>query len=288
MRNLNFQVKQLCLRNPDGAYATRVARERALSLSAGQLHELGHHHMSVHSLKPKHIKGLVERWQTEGLSAGTIKNRMAHLRWWAEKIDKQSILARDNAYYGIADRVYVTNVSKASELVSEQLAKVTDNCCALSLQLQAEFGLRLEESIKFSPAYADHGDTLVLKASWCKGSRARENPITTMEQRQLLDAVHVQCGAGSLIPDGMSYVQQLNRFKYQCGKAGIDHVHGHRHAYAQRRYLALARWECPARGGPTSKNLTPLQKEVDQSVRLQISRELGHEREQITAIYLGR
>lgn len=288
MRDLNYQLKQLCLRNRDGSYATQMARERDLCLAALQLSEMGHRHMGVHSLKPKHIVNLVERWRTEGLSAGTIKNRMAHLRWWSEKIDKRSIVARDNSAYGIADRTYVTNVSKARELTHVQLAKVTDPHCALSLQLQAEFGLRLEESIKFVPAYADLGDTLVLKASWCKGGRSREIPVTTMEQRQLLDAVHAHCGGASLIPAGMRYVDQLNRFKYQCSKAGINHVHGHRHAYAQSRYLILTGWECPARGGPTSKDLTLVQKEVDRSVRLQISRELGHEREQVTAIYLGR
>ena len=288
MRTLNYQIKQLCLRNRDGSYATQLARERDLSLSATQLLELGHRRMSVHSLKPKHVKGLVNRWQNEGLSAGTIKNRMAHLRWWSEKIDKRSVIANDNATYAIADRVYVTNASKARELQGEQLAKVTDPCTAFALQLQAAFGLRLEESIKFTPAYADQGKSLVLKASWCKGGRARQIPVTTAEQRQLLDAVRAYCGGASLIPREMRYVDQLHRFKYQCGKAGIDHVHGHRHAYAQQRYRVLAGWECPACGGPTSKALTELQKEIDRSARLQISSELGHEREQITAIYLGR
>lgn len=288
MRSLKYQVKQLCLRNRDGCHRTQSDRERNLTLIAGQLEAMGYLHMSVHSLKPKHVDSLVEFWHRDGKSAGTIKNRMVYLRWWAEKIDKCSIIARDNADYGIADRVYVTNVSKARELTSTQLATVTDPYTSLSLQLQAVFGLRREESIKFNAAYADHGDTLVLKGSWCKGGREREIPITTDDQRHLLDVVHAHCGQGSLIPFDMSYIKQLERFKYQCGQAGIDHVHGHRHAYAQARYFVLARWECPARGGPTSKQLTPIQKEVDRSVRLQISRELGHEREQITAVYLGR
>jgi hypothetical protein len=44
---------------------------------------------------------LVERWKMEGLAVGTIKNRMAELRWWAEKIGKQNVVARDNDHYGI-------------------------------------------------------------------------------------------------------------------------------------------------------------------------------------------
>lgn len=288
MRNLNYDLKQLCQRNRDGSYTTQDARERGLSLIAAQLYGMGYLHMTVHSLKPKHVTSLVELWHRDGKEPGTMKNLMSFVRWWAEKIGKPSIVARSNAAYGIAERSYVSNISKGRLLTTAELDKVTDPYTSLSLQLQAAFGLRREESIKFIAAYADHGDTLVLKGSWCKGGREREIPITTEGQRHLLDAVHAQCGQGSLIPAQMSYIEQLERFKYQCGKAGIDNVHGHRHAYAQLRYLLLAGWECPACGGPTSKHLTPLQKEVDQSVRLQISRELGHEREQITAVYLGR
>ena len=95
-------------------------------------------------------------------------------------------------------------------------------------------------------------------------------------------------GPGSLIPAEMSYRDQLNRFKAQTAKAGIDHVHGLRHAYAQRRYKELTGWKAPAAGGPSSKQLSPEQMAMDREARLIISRELGHEREQITAVYLGR
>lgn len=83
----------------------------------------------------------------------------------AEKIGKRNIVARSNDFYCIADRVFVTNDSKARELTIEQLSKVTDLYCAMSLQLQAAFGLRREESLKLQPDYADRGDVLRLKAS---------------------------------------------------------------------------------------------------------------------------
>jgi hypothetical protein len=44
----------------------------------------------------------------------------------------------------------------------------------------------------------------------------------------------------------------------------------------------------PAAGGPLSKDLSSAQKGMDREPRLAISRELGHEREQVTAVYLGR
>ena len=288
MRDLNYELKKLCQRNNDGSYATRYARERILTMIADQLYEMGFRNMRAASLKPKHVQALVKRWKAEGLSAGTIKNRMTELRWWAEKIAKQNVIAKDNDHYGIAKRQYVTNVSKARELTAGDLAKVTDPYSQLSLELQAAFGLRREESIKIRPRWADGGDRLFLMDSWTKGGREREIPINTPEQRAVLDAAKAFAGSGSLIPKKMNYRGQLNRFKDQCAQAGIHHVHGHRHLYAQVRYEQLTGWPCPAKGGLTSKQLTPEQKRIDREARKTITRELGHRRSQVTATYLGR
>ena len=63
--------------------------------------------------------------------------------------------------------------------------------------------------------------------------------------------------------------------------------HGQRHEYAQMRYQELTGWAAPVAGGPRSKELTAAQKLLDREARLTISRDLGHEREQIAA-NLGR
>ena len=288
MRDLNYELKQLCRRNRDGSYATQRDRERVLDLVAGQLQELGYRHMAAASLKPKHVEGLVERWQAEGLVVGTIKNRMAELRWWAEKIGKQNVIARDNDHYGIGNRQYVTNVSKARELSGNELGRITDPYTAMSLRLQASFGLRRGESIKIRPEWADRGHTLALKDTWTKGGRPREIPIRNDGQRLLLNEAKALAGKGSLIPADRNYVEQLRRFEHQCAAAGVHRIHGHRHQYAQVRYRELTGWAAPADGGPRSKDLTPEQRELDREARLTISAELGHEREQITAVYLGR
>ena len=288
MRDLNFELKQICRRNRDGSYATQRDRERVLTLVATQLHEQGYRHMTAASLKPKHVDALVERWKAEDLATGTIKNRLAELRWWAEKIGKQNVLARDNEHYGIGKRQYVTNVSKARELLPEALAKVTDPFSQMSLRLQAAFGLRRAESIKICPAWADRGERLALKDSWTKGGRARDIPIRNAELRQLLDEAKALAGRGSLIPAGQTYVEQLRRFEYQCTAAGVHRVHGHRHQYALTRYQELTGWPAPAAGGPRSKHLNSEQRSFDHAARLMISAELGHDRAQITALYLGR
>jgi hypothetical protein len=289
MRHLNYALKQLSLRNRDGSYATRANRERMLGLIADQLEEMGFRHMDARSLKPKHIARLIERWRTEKLSSGTIKNRMAALRWWAQKIGKENVIARRNTAYAIADRVFVTNISKARELDAEKLARVRDLCIRTSLRLQVAFGLRCEESIKIIPSWADRGARLVLKGSWTKGGRPREIPIRTEEQRQLLDEAKTLAKGKSLVAPGYAtYRAYLRHFRYQCDQAGIYARHGHRHGYAQARYWELTGWACPALGGPQSREIGSEKKAIDLEARLAISRELGHNRESITAVYLGR
>ena len=289
MQDLAYELRRLSARNRDGSYATQANRSNMLSLMAKQLREEKYKDLrKANGLKGRHVNALVARWHREELSAGTIKNRLAVLRWWAEKVGKSAIIPRDNAQLNIADRKYVSDENKARELDREALGKVKDDNVKMSLELQEAFGLRREEAIKFQPAYADQGDRIKLKSSWTKGGKEREIPIRNEQQRAVLDRAHKLAGKGSLIPPNRSYVQQLKVYERHVKIAGMSKMHGLRHRYAQERYRELTGWKCPHQGGPKSKELTPDQKAKDAEIRLEISREMGHEREQITAVYLGR
>ncbi|MDE0412676.1 MAG: integrase domain-containing protein, partial [Gammaproteobacteria bacterium] len=257
MKNLNYTLKQLCRHCKEGSYATQQNRERILTLAADELHAMGYRRMQAKSLKPKHIEALVKQWQEKDLSIGTIKNRMAALRWWAEKVNKQSVIAKSNEQYGLPDRRFVTNESKAQDLTEPQLGKVKDEHVRMSLELQRAFGLRREEAMKFTPSYADKGDHIQLKASWTKGGRPRTIPIRTKTQRDVLDRARSLAGFGSLIPSHRSYAQQLRVYEGNTTRAGLSSLHGLRHAYAQERYEALTGWKCPANGGPGREALSP-------------------------------
>ncbi len=288
MRGLNHQLKQLCRHNREGSFGTQNRRERELTLIANQLHGIGFRGMNSHSLKPKHVEGLVRHWLEKEVATGTIKNRMAAVRWWARKVNRQNVVARSNDFYGIPNRVFVTDSSKAKSVSTSQLEKVRDLYVRMSLELQQAFGLRREESIKFIPKYADQGNHIVLKPSWTKGGKARTLPIRTPEQREVLDRAHRLAGKGSLIPSSRDYRQQVRIYDGHSLRAGLSKMHGLRHAYAQQRYEELTGWKSPISGGPSSKSLTREQQDQDHQARLVISREMGHEREQITSVYLGR
>ena len=198
------------------------------------------------------------------------------------------MIARENDAYGVERRPFVTNQDKGKELDPAQVDKVGSPYVAMSLRLQEAFGLRREESIKIRPGWADQGNALRLQASWTKGGRYREIPIGTEAQRTVLDEAKQLAAGGSLIPAESNYREQLKAFRAECKRVGINGVHGLRHRYAQARYVQKTGWECPARGGPTAKQLTAEQRSIDQRVRLEISLELGHGRAQVTAIYCGR
>ena len=268
MRDLNYQLKQLCQRNRDGSYATQQNRERLLSLMADQLNVLGYRGLRAQSLKPKHVEALVTQWRQEGLSVGTVKNRMAALRWWAQKVDRRNVIARSNDHYGIPERRFVSSESKAQQVGEADLERVRDPHVRMSLELQQAFGLRREEAIKFRPSYADRGDCLVLKDTWTKGGKAREIPMRNAAQREVAGRAHRLAGMGSLIPRDRNYWQQLRIYERHTANADLSKLHGLRHAYAQNRYEELTGWKLPAVGGSKTHLLDPGQRGLDHQARL--------------------
>ena len=288
MKDLNYQLSKLCRDNRDGSFSTQATRSRILDLIASQLQALGFRRMQSRSLKPKHIDALVTHWQEQGIGIGTLKNRLSALRWWAKKVNKPSIIAKDNDVYDIGKRDNVARKSKALKLDEKKLSAISDQHVRLSIRLQAAFGLRREESIKFSPTYAMQDDHIKLKPSWTKGGRVRTVPIRNDEQRQLLDEIKEFAKGGALIPAQKNYVEHLHRYERQLRNAGLTKLHGLRHAYAQQRYFELTGWKAPVAGGPTSKQLTPEQLGPDYDARVIVSHELGHARVEIAVVYLGR
>lgn len=282
MNDLAMALVRLCRSNRDGSYATQSNRRRGLSAIALDLYDMGFRLKKAAALKPKHVTALVERWQGQRLSTGTLKNRLGWVRWWAAKVNKPSVIPKDNTVLGIAPRGSPTT-NRAWTL--PEGVRLADPRMQLSLEMMAAFGLRLEEALKLRPGLADKGGTLQLKGSWTKGGRPRRIPILTDAQRKLLDRATALVGNASLIPPEKSYIAHRKSFEHQLLKAGLKNPHGLRHHYAQMRFKALTGFACPKAGGPT--DLTAAQRHLNRQARLTISRELGHNRLAITTIYLG-
>lgn len=282
---LAYDLKGIALGDGDGSYLTRMQRHRGLQLMARELRALGFKLPAASSLKPRHVEALLEHWRAARLSAGTMKNRMGWLRWWSAKVRKPNVVPRYNDSAGIAKRTAFAG-NRAHIAHGEKLAALPLRH-QLALRLQMAFGMRLEESLKFRVSQADRGERLVMQASWCKGGRARDIPITHPRQRVLLDELRRECGDGSLIPQGERYIDFRKEVEHETWGVGIRNMHGHRHWYAQWRYQTLTGRPCPAAGGATHERLSRAEKAADFRARMQISSELGHGRLNVTDTYLG-
>jgi len=289
-KDIAKELSSLCARNKDGSFSTQAARAHILHAAARTLQKAGYQNLAATSLKPKHVQLLLDTWQSQGLAISTIKNRMAAIRWWAEKVGKQNCVPRTNDDAGIARRSYIAKESKAQWLDDDTLGKIRHERIRVTLQLQQAFGLRREEALKFQPGYATKlgPDLIQLKASWCKGGRPRTVPITTDYQRQVLARASELAGKGSMVPPDKSYATWLSTYESSTRAIGARKLHGLRHGYAHARFEVLAGFKVPVAGGPTRDQMTPEQRAIDLQVRLQVSDELGHGREHITAAYLGR
>ena len=279
MRDLNWDLLQLQRQAGEGSHGTRRDRSYALAQMANALHDAGYRGLRTKGLKGKHIEALVRDWSDRGLSHATMMNRMAHLRWWADQVGKGNMV-KSNADYAIRPRSHVSDGAKRRDLDEAKLALVKDPHVRMALRLQAGFGLRREEAIKFSPSYADRSDRIAVKASTAKGGRAREVPILKDRQRRL-------AGGGAMIPPGRNYAEQRRLYEDETKAAGLDHMHGLRHAYALDRYEDLTGWKAPAAGGPARGELEGDRQRIDETARMRISRELGHGRLEVVRQYCG-
>ena len=283
MRDLNYDLKRLQAARDDGSHGTRAARSYALAQIADTLHDLGFKGLRATGLRGKHVVALVKEWKRQGRSIGTMKNRTAHVRWWAARIGRPAVVP-SNGVLGIANREYVTNEDKSAVLEPDKLALVKDAHVVMALRLEAEFGLRREEAIKFTPS---RGDRVRLKGSTTKGGRTREAPVRNAAQRRLLDEAGNLVGSGALIPPDRNYRQQLKVYESQTREAGLYRMHGLRHRYAQTRYEELTGWKAPAAGGPSQRSLTGARRRIDTAARRTIAEELGHSRSGVVGVYCG-
>ena len=284
---LAFSLKTMCRHNADGSRMTQAQRARGLGLLAEEPRRYGFRLPDAQSLKPKHVNRLVREWQAAGLEAGTIKNRLAWLRWWAMKVNKPGLIPRESAGLGVATKTTFKG-DRANVIALDAWKAVPDPRMQLAIRLQRAFGLRVEESCKFIVSEADKGGFLALRPSWTKGGRFRTVPVVTAGQRALLDEVRRVCGNGSLIPDHLDFIQFRKRLDHASLKAGIANKHSLRHWYAQWRYRTLSGGVlAPAAGGPCHDGLSASERDRLDAVRLAVSAELGHGRLDVTDAYLG-
>ena len=113
MRNLNYELKQLCRRNRDGSFATQRDRERVLDLVASQLHDMGYRHMAAQASSPSTSSAWSSDGRRKAWPLAPSRTGWPSCDGGRRRSASRTSIARDNDHYGIGHRQYVTNVSKA-------------------------------------------------------------------------------------------------------------------------------------------------------------------------------
>lgn len=282
--------------------ATMKERRQVAFLAFAQLWQMGYRLQSVKSLGERHIRALVERWDAEGLSAGTLATRISYLSTFCTWIGKAGMVKDPTHYCDPArvKRVQVTTTDKswqAQGLIPEDViaqAREIDERMALYLTLQHDFGLRVKESIEFRPlnAIVDDGRSIELYDG-TKGGRRRTVPIDTEEQRRTiawaLEVAKKTRGGRLRWPNktwrqAQCHFYSLLRRKLKISRkdAGVT-AHGLRHGFTHEDYHRQTGLPTPVEGGA----LGIIDRETHDAARRETSRKLGHRRESISSAYYG-
>jgi len=294
-----------------GSYKTKYNHSVEVRRFVKTLRDLGYGVNKWQKVTNKHVGAVVSQWKRRGLKPSTMKEYLSGVRVVAKHFGNDRI-ARQNAAFGIANRVYVSNEDKSlsdhaynSAIAAlKESTEPNDHRVAAQLQLQREIGLRKEESFKFSARRDVQADGRVLVAAGTKGGRERmildvsDRAKAAIEYaRQLGDGRH-----GNTMPREMSerqwerlYYRTLARIGLTKSKAGAS-SHGLRHAYAQERYHQITGFHCRTKFGSQDEfraaahNVAGVHwAKLDHEARQILKIELGHgpDRDDVVSQYIG-
>lgn len=302
LRSLNAYLAQYNRYSHTGvkviSNTTQRDRERVLAKACRDLHELGYKICDISNLRTTHIKKLAAHWEKEGLTGGTIINRLSMLSTLCNWIGKPGMVGSP-VLYAIdpvkfrrsGDTLTDKTWSEKGVSIEDKIAEVEqiDRAVGMQLRLQWAFSLRAQESWLLRPVMADRG--AYLDINWgTKGGRARTVPIENELQRTVLEMAKsmVNNRTGSTIPKEYALRQWENHYYYVIRSAGISRKegitsHGLRHEGANAYYQSFTGHPSPIKGGTPGA----VDDELDTAARLDIAERLGHGRKQITGAYIG-
>lgn len=280
------QLDKLYRHNRQGSFRTKERYYEAVKRFCAFLAD-EFHLQKLENISAKHLVAYVMYLQEQGKSASTVKTDLAAIRFFHDKMSNPKYkLPANNAMgvelerrrFGQVDRTW-SNV-EFNKMLGRALAENRYDYI-LALYLARYAGLRLHESFRIDTAIAEQmlrEGAITFKG---KGGKVRTVPIneqTTIAMREQLK--RTKRGHKLLVPDEMHADRAMNQMQFFIWKNRTDiqeegcdaplTYHGLRHTYAAEQYQEFVE------GG-----MTPL------DAHLAVSKLLGHERADVTNIYLA-
>ena len=280
------QLNKLARHNRQGSFRTKDRYYEACKRFCGYLAD-EYHLQKLSNISGKHLVGYVLYLQEHGKSASTIKTDLAAIRFFHDKMSNPKYVLPTNSTLGVelerrrfggVDRTWSTE--EFNHMLGRALAAERWDYI-LALYLARYAGLRIHECFRIDTATAERAlreNTITIKG---KGGKVRTVPINeqiTIAMRKQLD--RTPRGHKLLVPDDMHTDRAINllqlflmKHRDEVQDADSDRpmtFHGLRHTYAAEKYKEL-----------TSSGTGAL------DAHFAVSRLLGHERADVTNIYLA-
>ena len=286
-RSLTAQLDKLARHNRQGSFRTKERYYEACKRFCRFLAEV-YHLQKLSNISGKHLTAYVQYLQATDKSASTVKTDLSAIRFFHDKMENAKYRLPDNSElsvelqkraFGGTDRTW--SKDEFDKLLAIAIGSGLDEyACALCLARFA--GLRLHECFRIDTATAEAAlreNAITIKG---KGGKVRTVPIEderiSMALRPLL--ARTLRGCKLLVPDGIPThiaMQQMEQFivrhRATVQDEGSDRpltFHGLRHSYAAEKYRQF-----------TESGMSVL------DAHFAVSRLLGHERPDVTDIYLA-
>ena len=280
------QLDKVARHNRQGSFHTKERYYEAMKRFCRFLAD--HYHLQkLTNIHEKHLTAYVMKMQEDGKSASTIKTDLAAIRFFHDKMsqtryhlpsnDKLSVTLERRRFVGV-DRTW--SVPEFSRMLGKAMAD--DRCdYVLAMYLARYAGLRIHECFRIDTATAEQAlreNAITIKG---KGGKVRTVPINEQISLALRNQLRrTPRGHKLLVPDDIPTDLAISRLQafIAANRGDIQDInsshpltfHGLRHTYAAETYQSLI-----------EQGVRPLE------ASLKVSRLLGHERRDVTNIYLS-
>lgn len=283
--NLHQQIVKIAKHNRQGAFKTK---ERYFSgvetFCRFAAEEFGLQKFA--NISDKHIAKYVSNMQARELGASTIKTNLSAIRFFHDKCDAKFTLSGNEKFglerrhFGGIDKSWSKDEYKSFLNLCENKGK--DRIASVAILARNE-GLRIHEAFKIDRNQAEKAIRTNVLHVIGKGGKERDVPLSRESVELLQVRIRdVERGQKLFVNEGekthliIKQVQNFinrNRVDFQVGthKGHSITYHGLRHLFSQEQYL-----RCISEGMN------------DYKARLAVSKLLGHERDEVTRIYLAK
>ena len=282
--NLLSQAAKLYRHNRQGSFKTK---ERYYEAYKRFLHFVGdvYHLQKLRSISGKHLSAYVDYMKDKGYSTSTIKTDLAAIRFWHDQIpDTKYVLPPNSEFvlerrkFGGVDRTW--SMGEFNRMIGE-CWKVNRDDYVGCIAIARYAGLRLHEVLRIDTAIARKAlkdGFITIKG---KGGKIREVPINESIITVLNKGLETTSqGYKLFVPkEKQTHIAkaELQNFiaskrKYVCDDGSSRNLtfHGLRHTCAVEWYKKFI-----------------YQGYTETQAKLKVSKLLGHEREDVTRIYLA-